>query len=205
MAARSASPGPAIRLCWPVRQERGRFQAPGRLAQTRAKTVINLLKAPPPPDPRQILLQVKFAAVDRTALTQVGFNLFSLNGKMIGGTGTEQFTPPRFTAISSATPDTNTVNFSDLLNLFAFRPDLNIGATIKALQEHDLLQILAEPNLICEEGKDASFLAGGSFPFPTITTTPTGGATAPVITVQFKPYGVKLDFTPTITPLGAST
>jgi pilus assembly protein CpaC len=121
---------------------------------------------------------------------------------MIGGTGTEQFTPPRFTALSSATPDTNTVNFSDLLNLFAFRPDLNIGATIKALEEHDLLQILAEPNLICEEGKDASFLAGGSFPFPTITTTPTGGATAPVITVQFKPYGVKLDFTPTITPLG---
>jgi pilus assembly protein CpaC len=172
------------------------------LAQTRAKTVINLLKTPPPPDPRQILLQVKFAAVDRTALTQVGFNLFSLNGKMIGGTGTEQFTPPRFTAISGATPDTNTVNFSDLLNLFAFRPDLNIGATIKALEEHDLLQILAEPNLICEEGKDASFLAGGSFPFPTITTTPTGGATAPVITVQFKPYGVKLDFTPTITPQG---
>jgi pilus assembly protein CpaC len=172
------------------------------MAQTRAKTVINLLKAPPPPDPRQILLQVKFAAVDRTALTQVGFNLFSLNGKMIGGTGTEQFTPPRFSAISSATPDTNTVNFSDLLNLFAFRPDLNIGATIKALEEHDLLQILAEPNLICEEGKDASFLAGGSFPFPTITTTPTGGATAPVITVQFKPYGVKLDFTPTITAQG---
>jgi pilus assembly protein CpaC len=173
------------------------------LAQTRAKTVINLLKAPPPPDPRQILLQVKFAAVDRTALTQVGFNLFSLNGKMIGGTGTEQFTPPRFTAISGNDPSTNTVNFSDLLNLFAFRPDLNIGATIKALQEHDLLQILAEPNLICEEGKDASFLAGGSFPFPTITTTPTGGATAPVITVQFKPYGVKRDFTPTITAQGA--
>jgi pilus assembly protein CpaC len=173
------------------------------MAQTRAKTVINLLKAPPAPDPRQILLQVKFAAVDRTALTQVGFNLFSLNGKMIGGTGTEQFTPPRFTAISSNDTTSNTVNFSDLLNLFAFRPDLNIGATIKALEEHDLLQILAEPNLICEEGKDASFLAGGSFPFPTITTTPTGGATAPVITVQFKPYGVKLDFTPTITPQGA--
>ncbi len=173
------------------------------MAQTRAKTVINLLKAPPPPDPRQVLLQVKFAAVDRVALTQVGFNLFSLNGKMIGGTGTEQFTPPRFSAISSGQPASNTVNFSDLLNLFAFRPDLNIGATIKALEEHDLLQILAEPNLICQEGKDASFLAGGSFPFPTITTTPTGGATAPVITVQFKPFGVKLDFTPTITPQGA--
>jgi pilus assembly protein CpaC len=175
------------------------------LAQTRAKTVINLLKAPPPPDPRQILLQVKFAAVNRVALTQVGFNLFSTNGTMLGGTSTEQFASPRFSQLqlqNNQLPST-TVNFSDLLNLFAFRPDLNIGATIKALEEHDLLQILAEPNLICQEGKDASFLAGGSFPFPTITTTPTGGATAPVITVQFKPFGVKLDFTPTITPQGA--
>jgi pilus assembly protein CpaC len=71
------------------------------------------------------------------------------------------------------------------------------------LQEHNLLQILAEPNLITVEGKEASFLAGGSFPFPTITTTPTGGATAPVITVQFKPFGVKLEFTPTVTPQGS--
>ena len=97
----------------------------------------------------------------------------------------------------------STVNFSDLLNLFAFRPDINIGLTIKALQQRNLLQILAEPNLITLEGKDASFLAGGSFPFPTITTTPTGGATAPVITVQFKPFGVKLDFTPTVTAQGS--
>ena len=95
------------------------------------------------------------------------------------------------------------MNFSDLLNLFAFRPDLNIGATIKALQERNLLQILAEPNLIAVEGTEATFLAGGSFPFPTITTTPTGGATAPVITVQFKPFGVKLEFTPTVTPQGS--
>ncbi len=174
------------------------------MAQTRAKTVINLLKSPPPPEPRQILLQVKFADVDRVALTQVGFNLFSLNPKMVGETSTQQFTPPRFSQVqttgSGSAP--NSVNFSDLLNLFVFRPDLNIGATIQALQERNLLQILAEPNLLCLEGKDASFLAGGSFPFPTITTTPTGGSTAPVVTVQFKPFGVKLDFTPTVTASG---
>ena len=170
------------------------------MAQTRAKNVVNLLQAPPPPEPRQILLQVKFAALNRVALRQVGFNLFSLNPKMQGSLTTQQFTPPRFTAVSPGT--TPSVNFSDLLNLFAFRPDLNIGATIEALQENDLLQILAEPNLIALDGKDASFLAGGSFPFPTITTTPTVGATAPVITVQFKPFGVKLDFTPTITAQG---
>jgi pilus assembly protein CpaC len=175
------------------------------IAQTRAKNVINLLQAPPTPEPRQILLQVKFAAVNRAALSQIGFNLFSTNDKLLGALSTQQFPPPRFGQLQTQggqLPST-TVNFSDLLNLFAFRPDINFGATIKALQERNLLQILAEPNLITLEGKDASFLAGGSFPFPTITTTPTGGATAPVITVQFKPFGVKLDFTPTVTPQGA--
>ena len=172
------------------------------MAQTRAKTVINLLQSPPPAEPRQIMLQVKFAAIDRVALTQIGFNLFSTNPKMVGVTSTEQFAAPRFSQLQP-TSTGQTVNFSDLLNLFAFRPDLNIGATIKALQEHDLLQILAEPNLITVEGKEASFLAGGSFPFPTITTTPTGGGTAPVVTVQFKPFGVKLEFTPTVTAQGS--
>jgi pilus assembly protein CpaC len=172
------------------------------MAQARAKNVVNLLHAPPPPEPRQILLQVKFADVDRTALTQLGFNLFSLNGNTLGSSGTEQFSPPRFSSVASGSA-ANSVSISDPLNLFIYRTDLNLGATIKALQERDLLQILAEPNLIAVEGKDASFLAGGSFPFPTITTTPTGSATAPVVTVQFKPFGVKLDFTPTVTPQGA--
>jgi len=173
------------------------------LAQARAKTVVNLLQTPPPAEPRQILLQVKFAAIDRVALSQIGFNLFSTSDKLQGAISTQQFTPPRFSQLQSAGSTAQSVNFSDLLNLFAFRPDLNFGATIKALQERNLLQILAEPNLITLEGKDATFIAGGSFPYPTITTTPTGGATAPVITVQFKPFGVKLDFTPTITPQGS--
>ena len=175
------------------------------MAQTRAKTVINLLHAPPAPEPRQIMLAVKFAAIDRVALSQLGFNLFSTNPKMLGATTTEQFQPGKFGQFQNQGGQLNgtSINFADLLNLFAFRPDLNIGATIKALQEKNLLQILAEPNLICLDGKDASFLAGGSFPYPTITTTPTGGATAPVITVQFKPFGVKLDFTPTVTAQGS--
>src|SRR5689334_2990914 len=175
------------------------------MAETRAKKVINLLEAPPPAEPRQVLLQVKFAAIDRVALTQIGFNLFSTNPKFVGLTSTEQFQAPKFSQfqVQNGQLPSTTTNFADLLNLFAFRPDLNIGATIKALQERNLLQILAEPNLITLEGKDASFLAGGQFPFPTITTTPTGGATAPVVTVQFKPFGVKLDFTPTVTPQGS--
>src|ERR1035441_8971310 len=69
------------------------------MAQTRAKTVINLLQSPPPAEPRQIMLQVKFAAIDRVALTQIGFNLFSTNPKMVGVTSTEQFAAPRFSQL----------------------------------------------------------------------------------------------------------
>jgi pilus assembly protein CpaC len=174
------------------------------LASTRAKNVVNLLQAPAD-DPKQILLQVKFASIDRVALTELGFNLFSRNDKMVGATSTQQFQSPRFSPLEFQNGEMggSSVNFADLLNIFLFRPDLNIGATIKAMQARNLLQILAEPNLITVEGKEGNFLAGGSFPFPTLTTTSTGGAVSPVVTVQFKPFGVQLSFTPTILPSGA--
>lgn len=175
------------------------------LAATYSRAVENLIKIPPPPEPRQILLQVKFASVDRVALSELGFNYFSRHDKTLGSVTTQQFTYPRFSQFQFQDQQfaNATLSFSDLLNLFIFRPDLNIGATIRALQARNLLQILAEPNLIAVEGKEASFLAGGQFPFPTITTTPTGGAIAPVITVQFKDFGVQLKFTPTLTDTGA--
>ena len=175
------------------------------LASTYARVVENLIKLPPRPDPRQILLQVKFASVDRVALSELGFNYFSRHDKTLGSVSTQQFTQPRFGQFQFEDQqfENTTLSFSDLLNLFIFRPDLNIGATIRALQARNLLQILAEPNLITVEGKEASFLAGGQFPFPVITTTPTGGAIAPVITVQFKDFGVQLKFTPTLTDSGA--
>ena len=172
------------------------------LAATRARKVINLITVPPPPDPRQIMLQVKFASIDRGALSEVGFNFISRNSKLLGTGTTEQFQTPRISQLQTSS-DSTSVNFADLLNLFVFRPDLNIGATIRALQQRNLAQILAEPNLIVVEGKEASFLAGGQFPFPTLTATTTGGATSPVITVQFKNFGVQLDFTPTVTASGA--
>jgi pilus assembly protein CpaC len=89
--------------------------------------------------------------------------------------------------------------FNDLLNLFVFRPDLHLGAVIKALQEKNLLQILAEPNLIAMNGKESSFLAGGEFPYPVVQPS-TGGFTS--VSIQFKEFGVKLKFTPLIMPNG---
>jgi len=175
------------------------------LAQTRAKTVVNMIRVTPK-EARQVVLKVVFASIDRTVLNQWGFNLFSKNGALVGESSTEQFSSPRFSQLQYTNgnfTNSSSVNFADLLNLFVYRPDLNIGATIKALQENDLLQVLAEPNLIALDGKEASFLAGGSFPFPVLTTTSTGGATSPVVTVQFRPFGVQLTFTPTITQTGS--
>ena len=174
------------------------------VASTHAKKVINLIQVPSPPDKRQILLEVKFASIDRVALSELGFNYFSRNDKMLGTTTTQQFQSPRFSQLQfeNQSFSNTTINFADLLNLFVFRPDLNIGATIRAMQSRNLLQILAEPNLITVEGTEASFLAGGQFPFPTLTSTSTGGAVSPVVTVQFKPFGVQLNFTPNLTPTG---
>lgn len=171
------------------------------VASTYAKKVINLIHTPPPAELRQVMLEVKFAAIDRIALQEVGFNFISRNDKTLGALSTQQYATPRFSQLQFQNQNfsNSTLNFSDLLNMFVFRPDLNIGATIRALQSRNLLQMLAEPNLIALEGKEASFLAGGEFPFPTLTATSTGGATAPVVTVQFKKFGVQLDFKPEIT------
>jgi pilus assembly protein CpaC len=84
-----------------------------------------------------------------------------------------------------------TLNITNPLNLFIFRSDINFGVVIQALQERNVAEILAEPNLMAISGQKATFLAGGEFPFPIAQST-TG---APVITIQFRPFGVKLDFT----------
>lgn len=171
------------------------------VASVYAKKVVNMLQVG---DPRQVLLEVKFADVDRTALSQLGFNFFSRNPALVGASSTQQFSQPLFTQLGAAPDALNTpLNLTNLLNLFLFRPDINFGATIQALAQQNVAQILAEPNLIVVEGSEASFLAGGEFPYPTITSTPTTGAIAPVVTVQFKKFGVQLNFTPRGTASGA--
>src|SRR5712672_371715 len=165
------------------------------LAGAYSKNVVNVLTFGPV-GAQEVLLQVKFAEVDRSALTTLGANFISTGAAntigttstgQFGGFGTHQFT-------ESAT--TETIN--NVLNLFLFRPDIHFGAVIEALQNKNLLQILAEPNLIAVNGKEASFLAGGQFPFPIVQ--PGAGFTA--VTISFKDFGVKLQFTPVIMPNG---
>jgi pilus assembly protein CpaC len=180
------------------------------IAAAYSKNVVNVLTFGPV-GAQEVLLQVKFAEVDRTAALQLGINGFTPGtGNTTGTVGTGQFggstvstttattTGIGTTSITSVTPTSPIINVTNPLNLFLFRTDLNFGATIEALQTKSLLQILAEPNLIAVNGKEASFLAGGQFPFPIVQ--PGQGFTA--VTISFKEFGVKLSFTPVIMPNG---
>ncbi len=159
--------------------------------------VVNLLRVETPKADAQILLKVRFADVDRSASTQFGVNLVGINPKGIGSSTTGQFgLPPTLTPNQNGT---TTLNINSLLNIFYYRPDINLGAILQDLASRNLLQILAEPNLLTTSGKAASFLAGGEFPFPTLQG---GGAGVGQITIQFKEFGIRLNFIPTITPRG---
>jgi pilus assembly protein CpaC len=168
-----------------------------KMAASFSPEVVNGLQLSPAPHERQVMLKVRFAEADRNKLNQFGINLFSTGaGNTIGTIGTQQFSPLQLTqATGSATA--STLGISDLLNIFLFNPQINFGATIRLLEQKQVLQILAEPNLMAYNGKPAHFLAGGEFPYPVVQSVGTVGSTG-AITVQFKPYGVKLEFIATI-------
>jgi pilus assembly protein CpaC len=169
--------------------------------------VVNLLQVQEGGVPaRQVLLRVRFAEVTRTALTQLGLSLITSPtgiGNTLGSISTQQYAAPGFSQFASTqsggtgsavTSSSGTLSISDFLNLFLFSEKFDIGALVKALQTKGLFQSLAEPNLVAESGTTASFLAGGEFPIPIAQ----GSGANIGISVQFKEYGIRLAFTPTI-------
>lgn len=168
------------------------------IATSFGKTV-NLLYVQVPPTEAQILLKVQFATFDRSLSSQLGLNLISTGaGNTIGSVSTQQYSPPTVTQGTGGAP--STFSLSNALNIFLFRPELNLAATIQALEAKSLVQVLAEPNVLAMNGKQASFLAGGEFPYPVLQGTSGVGSSA--ITVQFREFGIRLNFLPTITPRG---
>lgn len=161
---------------------------------------INLLRVDVPPTETQVLLKVKFADVDRSASINLGLNLASGAGNQLTAVSTGQFAPIGVSSGALGGGGTNNATFSvaDALNIFMFRPDLNLAATIKALQSTNQLQMLAEPNVLAINGKPASFLAGGEFPFPMVQ----GGAGIGAVTITFREFGIRLNFLPQVTPRG---
>ena len=169
--------------------------------------VVSLLQPRDSGPSSQVLLRVRFAEVSRSAMTELGASFFtSPTGvkNTIGRVTTQQFPAPGFTDLnytkangnfgSDVTSASGKFTFSDFLNLFLFSEKFDLGVAIRALQTRGLFQSLAEPNLVAESGKEASFLAGGEFPIP----VPQASANGTSITVQFKEFGIRLNFTPTV-------
>lgn len=191
-----------------------------KMAGTFSKNTVNSMGLAEPPHDKQILLEVKFAEVDRSKIDQFGVNVLSTGFLNTPGViSTQQFGPPSGGAVSPGTAGggggggttgrtetggqipgrlggtTSNFTVTDMLNIFLFRPEINLGATIRALQQQSVLQILAEPNILALNGRPARFLAGGEFPFPVVQ----GGTNFTAVTIQFRPFGVRLDFTGVIT------
>jgi pilus assembly protein CpaC len=168
------------------------------------ENVVNLLKQQEGVASNQVMLRVRFAEVSRSAVQELGASLFTgPTGykDVIARTTTQQFAAPNFSELSRTADLDNHLtsaegkySLSDFLNIFVFSNKYNIGTVVRALQEKGLFQSLAEPNLIATNGKEASFLAGGEFPYPVVQ----GAGTTNSVTIMFKEFGVRLNFTPTV-------
>lgn len=172
----------------------------------KATDVVNLLKMQETAASNQVLLRVRFAEVNRSAMSELGVSLFtSPTGvkNTLARTTTGQFAAPGYSDLkwtkengdfgSDVASAEGKFTFSDFLNLFLFSEKYDIGAMIKALQVKGMFQSLAEPNLVAESGKEASFLAGGEIPIPIAQ-----GGQSNAISVQYKEFGIRLNFTPTV-------
>lgn len=155
-------------------------------------TVVNLLRLS---EPHQIMLKVEIAEVNRTALREIGLDFINLGTTfavaVFGGTTA---------GILNTTLDTDGTTLFDSRTSALIRQG-NTRTLLRALEQKGFAKSLARPNLIATSGADATFLVGGEFPFPVIQ----GGAagTAASVTIEFKPFGVRLDFTPTLNDLGS--
>ncbi|MGA2496653.1 MAG: type II and III secretion system protein family protein [Tepidisphaeraceae bacterium] len=165
--------------------------------------VLNLLEVS---GGRQVQLQVRFAEVSRQATQALGFNGAYGDGAFSGGSnigqlnptniipgGTVGATPPQagFTRTPPTVSPTVTTYGAGQIGSFY------LEYFVDALRQNNLLRILAEPTLVTVSGQEASFLAGGSFPIPVSGGAQTGGT--PAVTVEFREYGVQLNFTPIVT------
>jgi len=168
------------------------------IASTLGRT-INLLRVKIPDTDAQILLKVRFADVDRSTANQLSIS-FASPSPGIGNTiGNVSAGAQGVSANPSGSSNGGSLTLGTALNIFLFNRDLNLATAIQALQARNLLQILAEPNVLAVDGHNASFLAGGEFPYPTLQG---GGGGVGQVTIAFREFGVRINFTPTVTPRG---
>lgn len=147
---------------------------------------------------QQVMLEVRFAEVKRTAGKEIGVNSFGLsnNGKFdsVTGSGSQFLAGAAGVGTMQLNPITDT--FGVFRKIFSIG-NLNVEGILNALEERGLSKTLAQPTLVALSGERASFLAGGEFPVP-VAQSGGSGANGAAISVEFKPFGVSLGFTPTV-------
>jgi pilus assembly protein CpaC len=144
------------------------------LATTPGLTIIDRMQVAALP---QVMLQVQVAEVSRSALKDIGVELLSTNPQRLDASG-----------------DWTVESSSDVVRLLLMSDDSNLQIAINALQTKGLFRSLAEPTLMTVSGKEATFLAGGEFPFPMVT----GNALSERVSIVFREFGISLKFTPTV-------
>jgi pilus assembly protein CpaC len=168
-----------------------------KLASLYSKEVANALTVVPS-HPKQVRLEVRILEVDRTKLLQFGVNLFNPGGNtsFLAATTTQQYPSTATLGGLSTSGAIAALTTSNPLNFMLYSAKLNLGTTIQDLQSKQILQILAEPTITTISGQKASFLSGGEFPFPVVQ--PSSGGGAPSVSITFRAFGVKVEFTPIV-------
>ena len=172
-----------------------------QLAETYAPgKVVNLLSGG---SSQQVMLEVRFSEVKRSALKDIGFGFFvsnnsgSLNGAVGGGAS---LTP---TIVDGEVTGSSALHLGSIIDSFGIITKsfgafgLNFDAALNALEKKGAITTLAEPTLVALSGETANFLAGGEFPVPVVQNTSGTGDSA-AISIEWKPFGVSLAFTPTV-------
>jgi pilus assembly protein CpaC len=158
-----------------------------------APQIINLLRVP---GVQQVMLQVRIAELNRTAMREVGADILAVDSSTGNIIGT-QIGGAIITALGTAgggLTGTATGEIGNSSTAFGLFPSGDWQVLLNILRSNSVLSILAEPNLVALNGHKASFLAGGQFPIP----VPQGGAGVNSVTIEFKDFGVHLDFVPYI-------
>ena len=159
------------------------------IVQAAGFKTVNML-ASPVKDAVQVQLQIRVAEVSRNKLRELGSS-FAYQGSPGAGGFISGGGPGSLNSVANGLM---TGSFTSAMNVFFMAG--NTANMIRAMQTNGALRALAEPNLIAMDGQVASFLAGGEFPIPIVQGG--GGGAAGSVTIQFKEYGVRLNFKPTI-------
>ena len=163
-------------------------------ASSETPNIINMMKLI---SGQQVMLRVRVAEVNRDAVKLLGIDpqviLSSGNYAVTGAVGTAMSG-----IVSGATNTWKVPADTYRGTMFAGFKTKNgiIGGAVNAMEKDDLVKILAEPNLVAVSGESAEFLAGGEVPIPVAQSS--GGTTASTVTVDYKPYGVNVKFTPDV-------